>query len=595
MLMLHSPSRRQSDSSKNAVVPKFDRSFILIAVFACIGLLLASRLFVLQIIKHDYYVKTARQEQVKRLELPAERGSISILDGDQPLQVAANETKYQILADPAFVKETKVTASKLAGVLKLDAGDIETKLKRPSRYEIIAKRVDKSAKDQVMALKLKGIVFKQQRVRTYPQGSIAPHVLGFVNDDGEGQYGVEGALQSKLQGTTGQIKAVTDIYGTPLLVNDDNIVKPSVPGDNIVLTIDQAMQRIAEEDIQKGVEASGAKSGSIVIMEAHSGRVKAMANFPKYNQAEYSSVTDPGLFQNRAVSEPLEPGSIMKTLTVSSALDQGLITTESTYYDSGSATVDGITTRNALEFGAGQTSIFDILKNSLNTGAIYLMQLMGGGEINQKARNAWHDYMTRFGFGSKTGIELQEEAAGFVPSPDEISGIDIQYANSAFGQGVSLTITQMAAAVSSVVNGGTYYQPTVVYGKQSSGGLIDVAPPVVKRPAVIGAEASRGIVTLMEKYAVSNNVEATRSGYVTGGKTGTAQISKPDGGGYRSDVYNATFAGFVGVSRPEYVVIIRLDEGKTDNTFTGGKSARPVFTAVANGLMNSVSLAPRIP
>lgn len=560
------------------------------SMFFLVGAIFIARLFYLQVIKFDHYKSIARAEQFKQLEIEPERGSISISDSDNsPVVLAINESRYLIFADPVYVKDTWGSAEKLSPLLGVSTEEINKKLKQDLRYVILSKKVTKDTKSKVEALGIKGIAWKEERIRAYPQGQLASHVLGFVNDEGDGQYGIEGFLNNELKGKPGTIRAVTDIQGTPLALNKDNIVEQPINGEDIVLSIDQTIQRIAEDELKIGVEKSKTKGGSVVVVEADTGRVKAMANYPSYDVGNYTNVTDPAIYQNRVVSEPLEPGSILKTLTVSTAIDLGVFGRESTYNDPGFVQVDDSLIKNVTNLGSGTRSTFDILRYSLNTGAVHLLSLMGGGDINEQARTSWHSYMTdHFRFNSLTGIEQQEESLGIIPSPTEGDGLRVQYANTSFGQGMSVTLIQFAGALSSVVNGGTFYQPTLMYSRGTNDSQVVVAPKVV-RSGVVSASTSADIVTLMRQYIDVSAPEVQRDGFIIGGKTGTAQLASSEGG-YRTDVYNATFAGFVGKTKPKYVVIIRLDEGSAASDFSGFIYAKPVFTGIVNGIMDNIPI-----
>ncbi len=583
---------KRADSQPGLAVSKsrgIDRLTVIRFFIIGIGLIVVARLFYLQIIRADYYKSSARAEQYRQLEIEPERGTISVMNGGgDPLVLAINESRFLIFADPAYVKDAKSAAEKLSPILSIPAGDLESKLTEDMRYVILAKKVSKQTKERIAELELKGVAWKEQRSRVYPQGMLAGQVLGFVNDNGEGQYGIEGYLNKELTGTPGQVKAITDVTGTPLALNGENVVVQPKKGEDIVLSIDQMIQRIAEDEIKAGVERSNAKGGSVIIMDATNGQIKAMANYPSYDPANYALVEDPGLFQNHVVSEPLEPGSIMKLLTMASAIDQGAVGRESTYFDPGYVVVDDSTIRNVRNLGEGSRTMYDIINWSLNTGAVYLLKQMGGGDINEQARVNWHNYLTgHYRLDQKTGVELEEESSGIIPSPIEGDGLRVQYANTAFGQGLSFSLLQYAAALSSVVNGGTYYQPTVIYGNEVDGRVVPASPKIVST-GVVSPATSADMVQIMKHYADINASDVKRDGFVIGGKTGTAQIA--GAGGYREDVFNATYTGFVGRTKPRYVIALRLDEGLVSENFGGFRDGKPVFAGIVNSMMDSVAI-----
>lgn len=571
----------------------FKRSFrleLIRALFIVVGLLFVARLFYVQVLRAEYYKSLARAEQFRELEIEPERGTIYVQNSSrEPSVVAINESRFTIFVDPSFISEKDVVAAKLSGLLTLPYDEVRPMLDRVSRYVVLAKKQTKEVKEKVASEKIKGVAWKEERQRLYPQNMLASQVLGFVNDDGIGQYGIEGYLDDELAGTPGIVRAVTDVTGIPLAQNEENVVEQPKDGTDIVLTIDQNIQQLAEEQLKSGVERSGAKSGSVIVMETNTGRVKAMANYPSFNPNEFNTVEDQELFKNKVVTDALEPGSITKTLTVSAAIDQGVIGRDGTYYDSRVQEVDGFRITNALEFGSGTKSVFDILQFSLNTGAVEMLKLLGGGEINAQARSRLHMYFSdKFLLGKPSTIEQEGAGQGIVPDPIEGDGRNIQYANMSFGQGFTVTIQQFASALSSAINGGTYYSPTVIYSRIDNNQNQSIQQPKVVERGVVTETTSESIRSLMEDYARSTRINP-RSDFIMGGKTGTAQIA--DGqGGYRTDVYNTTFAGFIGKTKPSYTIVVRLNEGNAlSGEFTGFKSARPVFTGIAEGMYDSVA------
>ena len=320
-------------------------------------------------------------------------------------------------------------------------------------------------------------------------------------------------------------------------------------------------------------------------MDPNTGRIKAMANYPSYDPAAFNEVEDFNLFNNPSVSDAFEPGSVVKTLTTAAALDTGAVTENASYFDPGEYEIDGFKIENVVEVaGSGTRSISDILRFSLNTGATYLLMQMGGGEINQQARETWHRYMTdRYGFGSQTGIEQGFEGTGLIPDPNDGFGLDLQFANTTFGQGMTVTPLQMVAALSAAVNGGTYYQPTLIYGSSN-----EINDPVVVRENVVSPTTSRTLIRFMNNVVDQTAFAADRAGYSVGGKTGTAQIPNPEGG-YFEDRENGTYVGFVGGDRPEYTVMVRANEPGISG-YAGSQAARPIFTSVSNMLIDNFSV-----
>ncbi len=553
------------------------------------------RLFYLQVIKYDHYKKIALQAQTKEYEIRAERGLISAHDGKNIVPIVLNETRYTLFADPKFIEDPKEVAEAISGVIGGNKDEYAKKMGLETRYIVLAKKLNKSQKEKIAKLGYKGVGTREESYRTYPQGNLAAQLLGFVNDDGEGKYGIEQYLNTVLKGQTGQLKAITDAQGVPLVANENNIITQPKAGERVVLTIDVSMQKQLEDILKAGLDKARSGSGSAVIMDSYSGAVRAMANFPTYNPAEFYKVSDANLFTNAAVSSPLEVGSVMKPLTMAAALNSGSITPSATYFDESVVNIDGEKISNIPEDGGpGTKTLRDILQQSLNTGAVFLLKQMGGGEINAKARKTWHDYMTNhYGFGQLTGIEQGYEAGGSVPDPVKGFGLNIQYANTAFGQGMSATPLQMAAALSSIINGGSYYKPRLVEQTISSSGKPAFKRPEIVNRSVVRPDTSRIIRSFMG-YVISKNysiygMKAPKPSYLIGGKTGTAEIAKP-GGGYYEDRFNGMFIGFVGGNKPQYVVVVRVNEPGIFG-YAGARTAAPIFGSLSEMLINNFGVS----
>ena len=563
---------------------------IILAIFV-------GRLFYLQIIRHDYYHQQALAGQRKQYSLPASRGMISATSGDQIVPLALNQTLYTLFADPQFINDAPGEATKLAAITGGNAGDYAKLMKTAnSRYVVLAKKLSADQHQRIGALKLKGVGTREVSYRTYPQGSLAAQLLGFVNDDGQGKYGLEQALDSQLAGKAGELKAITDAQGVPLVASRDNIQTDPQPGQNVTLTIDLAMQKRLEDILKAGLDKARSASGSALIMEANTGAVKAMANWPTFDPSNFSQVSDPSVFNNAAVSAPLEVGSVMKTLTTAAALDQGVIKADTSYNDPAHWDLDGHTITNIEEDGGpGNHSIADILNLSINTGATWMLMQMGGqtGVVNQTARDHWRDYMVNhYGLGKATGIEQGYEAGGVVPDPDKGYALQLTYANTAFGQALTMTPLQLGAAVAAVVNGGTYYQPHLVAATDDGSGQARAVKPTVGRSNVVKPSVSKDLQSLLEYVVAKHFLSPPFSdAYSVGGKTGTAQIANP-AGGYYSDRYNGLYVGFVGGDQPQYVIVVRVNEPHIGG-YAGSGAAQPIFTSLGHLLIDNFNVPTR--
>ena len=567
--------------------------FFILFVLVAIG-----RLFYLQIIKHDYYKSQANASQFRSSDIPAESGQILFENNGELLPLVLNERTYTVVSDPLIISDKDATATKLSEILGKDKGEIYDALDDDTvRYQVLARGVNADVKDAVELAMREGEIeatfAETTSKRVYPYETLASTTLGFVDDEREGRYGLEQALNEELSGTPGRVKALTDQNGIPLLASDqNNILEDPIDGQDTVLTLDIAMQRQLETLLKQGLDNAQSESGSAIIMDPNTGAIKAIANYPSYDPAALRDVEDSEIFQSPAVSAPLEPGSVVKPLTAAAALDNGSVLADQSYFDPSFYVIDGATVRNIAEDGgAAQRSVSDILRFSLNTGATWLLMQMGGGELNETGRVVWHDYMTKhYRFGQTTGIEQGYEAPGNVPSPTDGFGLDIQYANTSFGQGVTITPLQLASATASIVNGGTYYQPTLVSGYLDEDDSFVSQEPRVLENDVVSSETSATLVDFMQTVVRGNSVTAgaARDGYIVGGKTGTAEIPNPEGG-YFEDRFNGTYSGFVGGDRPEYVIFVRVNDPKIPG-YAGSQAAGPIFTSVVDMLIDNFSV-----
>ena len=558
------------------------------------------RLFYVQVIHYSHYKAAALSDQLKQYQIPASRGIIEAHDGNNIVPIVLNQQLYTLYADPTYVKNAEQAAAKIVPIIGGSADQYAKLMQtKNTRYVILAKQLSSSQSDKLLALKSPGLGTQAQDYRVYPQGSLASQTLGFVDNNGNGQYGLEQALNKQLSGKPGQVKAVTDVNGVPLAATKGNVETAPTNGNTVVTTLNLSMQAQMEQILAQEYQKTKSKGLSAIIIDPYTGKIKAMANYPTYDPTNYQNVSDPSLFQNAAVDNPIEPGSTMKLLTTAAALDQGVIQPNTTYYDPAHWIVDGFNITDIEEDGgARQQSIASLLNLSLNTGATWELMQMGGGQINTKARDAWYDYMTNhYQLGKPTNVEQGYEANVAVPQPqDNGAGIDLTYANTSFGQGVQITTLQMAAADSSILNGGTYYQPTLVDQTISANGQTTTNKPKVIKRNVVSPKVSQEMVPLMQ-YVVQQHLATGFSylnfpaDYTVGGKTGTAQIAQP-GGGYYSDKYNGTYVGFVGGNKPQYVIVVYNIEPGVPG-YAGTYGGQPVFADLAHMLINNSFVTPK--
>jgi cell division protein FtsI/penicillin-binding protein 2 len=576
----------------NLELQKGSRSRILAVLVLAIMAVFVVRLFYLQVIQHEYYSTLADDEQVKRLTIPAKRGLIYALDANKPVQLVMNETVYTVFADPQTTKDD----SKIIETIKQVAGgsaraSLQTLLdKKETRYQILATKVTRVQADKIKQARLKGIGFQQESQRVYPEGSLAAQTLGFVDFSGTGQYGVEGKLNDRLVGKDGLLQSVTDVSDVPLTIGNRNVSIPAVDGENVVLSIDRNVQSYAEQALAAGLSRTGATNGSVIIMDPQTGKIKAMANLPTYKPAEFNKVEDGAAFNNGTISAPYEPGSVIKTLTVATGIDKGVITPESTYVNTDYIKVDDRTISNATKGQTGTITIQHALNWSLNTGMVTIAQRLGDGTtITRGARDTMYDYFyNKFGLGQFTGIELSGEQAGSVVSPDEDEGNAVRYSNMSFGQGMNVTMVQVASAFSSIINGGRYYTPTVIAGKMDPDGKY--IPAATSTPKTTVSESTSAQVKAMTHTARNTFYSGVdKPGYYIGGKTGTSETL--ENGKYVDNQTVGTYLGYGGTDAPAYVIMVQVS-GK-NKPLQGGKDAMPIFTDISNWMIDYLKLQPK--
>ncbi len=552
-----------------------------------------ARLFYLQIIKHDEYVAMAAEEQIKPLTIPAKRGLVYALDGTTPVPLVINQTVYTMFADPTTV----TNPDKVLDVIrKVAGGNLRPRLDellamKDTRYQILGTKLTRQQAEMIKKEKLSGIGFQETSQRVYPEGSLAAQTLGFVNAAGEGQYGIEEKLNDRLTGHDGLLKSVTDVSGVPLTIGNQNINKPAKNGDTIVLTLDRNIQAYAERALAAGMQKSGATNGSVVVIDPQSGKVKAMANLPTFNPAEYSKVQDASAFNNAVVSIPYEPGSDIKTFTMATGLDKGVIQPDSTYNNTDFIKIEDRTITNATKGQTGNITMQTALNYSLNTGMVTIAERLGSGDaITLGARNTMYDYFhNQFGFGQKTGIEVANEQQGIIIAPNQPDGGPVRYSNMAFGQGMDLTMIQVASAFGALVNGGTYYAPTVIAGTLDTDGNIVPAPVKTPKVGVISQNTSAKIHTMIHTARATFYAKQDRPGYDIGGKTGTSQTLV--NGQYVDNQTIGTYLGYGGDTSAKYVIMVQVS-GKNLN-LQGNKDAMPIFTDISNWLIDYLKLQPK--
>lgn len=577
---------------------KGSRPHILAILVLIIMAVFVVRLFYLQVIRHDFYVSAARQEQLRQLVIPAARGEIYAMDAGKPVKIVMNETVYTVFADPKIIKNSQPIIDVIQRVAGGNARENVDQLleRKESRYQILATKVSLKQAEMIKKENLSGVGFQRETQRVYPEGQLAAQVLGFVNYEGNGNYGLESALDDRLTGKDGLLQTVADVRDVPLTIGKDNVNTPADNGDNIVTTIDRNVQSYSEKALADGLVRTGATHGSVMVMDPQSGKVMAMANFPTYNPGEYYNVKDAATFNNGTVSEPYEAGSVIKTLTMATGIDKGVVAPDSTYYNTDSIKVEGETIKNATKGHTGNITYQKAMNYSLNTGFVTIAQLLGNGSyITRQARDTIYAYFhDRFGLGELTGIELAGEEKGIIRSPKDEYGGAVQYSNMVFGQGMNVTMVQVCAAFSAIINGGNYYSPTVVAGTLSDDGTqFEKATPKTSRAGIVSPKTSDQVRQMVLDARREFYANRDTQGFYVGGKTGTSETLQDSG--YVDDVTVGSYLGFGGDASssdgPKYVIMVRVS-GKNLN-LGGSTDAMPIFTDISNWMIDYMKLQPK--
>jgi len=430
-------------------------------------------------------------------------------------------------------------------------------------------------------LKLNGISHLMVNYRFYPENNIGSHVLGFVSQGDEeqrGNYGLEGFFDEELFGEHGLIKTEVGADRNVIIVNDREYKKP-VSGSDLILTINRSIQFAVCQKLEAAAERYGADGGSVVIMEPASGAIIAMCSWPDFDSNNYKEVEDIKVYNNPVIFEQYEPGSVFKAITMAAALDQGKITPETTYVDEGQVMIKGWpkpikNSDYASHGGWGEVNMNTVLEESLNTGAIFAGQQIGP--------DIFAGYVKKFGFGEKTGIELETESSGDIKNLSGDKVHEIYAATASFGQGLAVTSLQMVTAYAAIANNGILMKPYLVREISHSDGTKEII-----QPQQVGRVISERAATLLGGMLV-NVVEgghakmASVDGYWIGGKTGTAQVASGVARGYSSKTIH-TFIGYAPIDDPKFVMLVKLDNPK--NVRYAASSAAPLFGEIAEFLL----------
>ncbi len=551
---------------------------LLVTLLIGILLVIVAQLAQVQIVNHRFYKEWGEWQSVRTIVMAEPpRGAIRDRDG---YLLAGNAVLYSIEAAPSLV-DVETAAAALGSLLHVPAAHVETLLDSEASWVSIASPVSKEVGEQIADLRLRGITVLPLWAREYPEGVLASHVIGFCNVEGKCFYGVEGFHDALLRPERVEWEGPVDPASEQIPWAVVPVVLPQ-PGTDLVLTLDRTVQALVEKELARSVQEYQAEGGTIIVMDPRTFEILALASLPDYDPGRYTDFfsQNPLPFEDPAVSQQYEPGSVFKVLTVAAALDAGLVTPETIYYDSGWIEVGGQMIQNASHAAYGERTVADVLIESLNVGAAWLSTQMGP--------DVFYRYVRAFGIGRPTGVDLAGEISGQLWLPDDYEHWhDSNLGTNAFGQGVAVTPLQMIAAVATVANDGARLRPRIVAQRVEPDGTVSTLQPVVEAQ-VISPQTARTLTEVMVRVVEEGVAQARVEGYRVAGKTGTAQIPIP--GGYDKEGTIASFVGFGPVPDPQLIILVKLDRPKTSSW--ASQTAAPAFRRLAARLFVVLGIPP---
>ncbi|NCT55889.1 penicillin-binding protein 2 [bacterium] len=549
------------------------------------------KLFVTQVVHRNYWVKIATAQHKGVHKIQAQRGEIYTSDG---FPIALSGYTYELYIDPSLSDVSSEELQKVFDVVYKDfpkesSLSLEDKkvywanalMNKNLRFYSLEKQISSTLKQELQNLQIKGLGFLPVPTRTYPNLESYSHILGFVGNDESGQdkgyFGLEGYYDGDLKGVDGFVTQESSAGGSPILFGEYSSYS-AIQGGNLHLTLDRVMQNMSFNALKTSVEKFGASSGTVVIVNPKTGAILSLVNYPTYSPLNYSYYysNDPDIFVNKAISATYEPGSVIKALTVSAALDSGAVNTDTTVLDSGPVDFSGYIVDNWDKKHHGEISISQVLQLSNNIGAAKVGGLAG--------RESLHKYFKLFGIGEKLGVDLEGEESGTFS--DSAGWYDIDLAAAAFGQGMSTTPLQVVMAFSAIANDGVLMRPYLVERIDKNGKILENKPTQIQR--VMSSKTANSMNMLLTeavsggeaKYFVSKK-------YNVAGKTGTAQIA--ENGVYLDDKSNATFVGFL-PSYKDFVMLVKLE--RPTSSIYASETAVPLWMEISEGVAGYLGLPP---
>ncbi len=557
------------------------------AAFGLFALVICARLVQIQVLQHADYADRAQRELLGDDTIYARRGSI--LDRNGSLLATSVDT-WDIYVSPRAWRDdaSALKASQqLAALIKADPLELRATVRAAGAADArIQTDLSYEKGIAIIRARITGVVALPNTVRITPEGDLAASVIGFIGTDNDGLSGIESQYNEVLRGTPGRAVYERDTRGDPIPFGEFRTTEPK-RGADLVLTIDRYLQQLAEARLAEAIAKHRAKGGSIIVMDPMSGEILALATTPglKYStlQAELDSGGEESLssLRNRAVTDLYEPGSVMKIITAASAIDAGVVSPDTTYFDNGEVYIENVRLLNWDSGSYGLQSMTGVLQNSINTGAVFMQQKLG--------TKAFQDYLIRFGFAKPTGVDLQGEATGIFRRPEDAGYSPVDVATQSFGQSISVTPMQMMQAVAAAINGGSLITPHIVKAHvRPDGTRTEVAPQVVGRAI---STATSDTIRRMLGQVISQDPDGwgrNPAKYTAGGKSGTANV--PVWGSYNDETQIASFIGFAPVESPRILVLVKIDQNQ--DLMTGTQAAGPIFAQLTDDALRYLSVRP---
>jgi cell division protein FtsI (penicillin-binding protein 3) len=563
----------------NAVndIPR-SRIIILLVAFILFSMAVGYRVFSFQIVHGLDLTEQAQSFRFREDVVPAERGDILDRRGRK---LATNVPADRVSVIVHQLDDPNQTARELSQIIDRDYEDIYDAITQPDReWVVLQRRLSPEASQQIESLNKDGIVLDPEPRRIYPMGSFASQVLGFVNYDYEGAYGIEGAYHNLIAGEPGRLIGERDGAGNVIALGHSTWAAAQ-DGADLVLTIDSSVQRIVEEVLAETIKEQDATGGTIIVQDPNTGAILGMASYPSYDPNQFNRVSDAQLFSNPAISSIYEPGSTIKAMVLAIGLEAGVIEPHTVHPGGPYRELPGgERVYNATLMDFGPETMTEVLEHSSNVGAMFVAEQLG--------ENNMYRGLTAFGFKEATGIDLHGEESGIFPMPGDASWTLSNLYTNSFGQGMAITPIQLVNATSAMANGGLLLTPYLVEEVRHPDGRVDAtAPEEIRR--VISEETSRSITTMLTSVVDAGQEVYGVPGYDIAAKTGTAQIPSVEGG-YEPGATIGSIVGYGPSNDPQFTVLVKID--RPQESQWGERSAGPAFKAIFEDLFLLYSIPP---